>query len=192
MYSAVAREIKRCAALVPGNVAVFFPSYEFMSKVEPLLDPVDLGRRLLVERREHSKNERDAVLCQLREGKNMLLGAISGSLSEGVDFRDNLLRAIIVVGFPLAPPSREMEAMMERMGRRTGSRKAELYVQVYPTVSKVLQAAGRAIRGEKDKAAIILLDDRYLLGSLRSSFPEDFEIERPQDLEAELTTFFGA
>ena len=191
MYGSVAREIAGCAGAVPGNVAVFFPSYEFMGKVEPLVAQMVKDRRMLVERKEHGKNERDAVLCQLREGKSLLMGTISGSLSEGVDFRDNLLGAVIVVGLPLAPPSREMDAKMERMGRRFGPRKAELYVQVYPAVARVLQAAGRAIRGEKDRAAIVLLDDRYLAPSLRAAFPDDFEIERAGDLRSALSAFYS-
>jgi DNA excision repair protein ERCC-2 len=191
MYGAVAREVARCAESVPGNVAVFFPSYDFLGKVEKLLEASVRDRRIVVERREHGKNERDAVLCQLREGRNLLLGAIGGSLSEGVDFKDNLLGAVIVVGLPLSPPSREMEAMLDHMEKRFGPRKANLYVQVYPAVSKVLQAAGRAIRGAGDRAAVVLLDDRYLLSAVRASFPEDFEIERPDDLGEALAAFYS-
>ena len=191
MYGSVAREVARCADNVPGNVAVFFPSYDFLGKVEKLLEPTVRDRRLVVERREHGKNERDAVLCQLREGRNLLLGAIGGSLSEGVDYRDNLLSMVIVVGLPLSPPSREMDGMLDRMEKRFGPRKANLYVQVYPAVSKVLQAAGRAIRSEKDRAAVMLLDDRYLLSAVRASFPDDFEIERAGDIEQRLAEFFS-
>jgi DNA excision repair protein ERCC-2 len=191
MYAAVAREVVRCTAHVPGNVAVFFPSYDFLGKVEKLLEPIGRERRLVVERREHGKNERDAVLCQLREGRNLLLGAIGGSLSEGVDYRDNLLSMVIVVGWPLAPPSREMEGMLDRMEKRFGQKKANLYVQVYPAVSKVLQAAGRAIRSERDRAAVMLLDDRYLLSAVRGSFPEDFDIERDGEIEQRLAEFFS-
>ncbi len=191
MYESVAREVARCVENVPGNVAVFFPSYDFLGKVEKLLEPSVRDRRLVVERREHGKNERDAVLCQLREGRNLLLGAISGSLSEGVDFRDNLLSMVIVVGLPLSPPSREQEGMLDRMEKRFGPRKANLYVQVYPAVSKVLQAAGRAIRGERDRAAVILMDDRYLLSAVRASFPDDVDIERVGDLEQRLVEFYS-
>jgi DNA excision repair protein ERCC-2 len=155
-------------------VAVFFPSYEFMGHVEPLLTSSVKGRGILVEMREQGKGERDALLLRLREGRNLLLATVSGSFAEGVDMKDNLLAAVLVVGLPLAPPSVESEAMARRLEARVGSRRAELYVHVYPAVTKVLQAAGRAIRSERDRAAVLLLDDRYFLPMIRQAFPADF------------------
>ncbi|MBI0583375.1 MAG: ATP-dependent DNA helicase [Methanomassiliicoccus sp.] len=191
MYASIAEEIARCAYKVPGNVAAFFPSYEFMGHAEEMLNGMIGDRNVLVERREHGKNERDALLHRLREGRNMLLATVSGSFAEGVDFRDNLLSAVIVVGLPLSPPSREMEAMLHRMGARYGARKADLYVQVYPAVSRVLQAAGRAIRSETDRAAVVLMDDRYLVPQFRKAFPSDFQIDREGDLAERVEEFFA-
>jgi DNA excision repair protein ERCC-2 len=190
MYRAVASQISEAAGRIPGNVAVFFPSYEFMGQVEKLLLGQVLGKKLIVERRDVSKGEKGAVLDRLAEEESLLLGCINGSFSEGIDFRDNLLSGVIVIGLPLSPPSREMEAMLARMERKFGPRKANLYVQIGPAISKVLQAAGRAIRGEKDRAAILLMDDRYLLAALRASFPDDFNIVRTADLAGALTEFF--
>ncbi len=191
LYAGVAEEIGRCVREVKGNVAVFFPSYEFMGQVEGVLAGMGLGRRILVERREHGKREREAVLRQLHEGSNLLLGTVAGSYSEGVDFPHNLLHMVIVVGLPLSPPSREMEAMLEHMEGKFGTRKANLYVQVYPAVAKVLQAAGRAIRSETDRAAIVLLDDRYLLPNVRAAFPQGFGIACPQNVSGAVREFFS-
>jgi DNA excision repair protein ERCC-2 len=190
MYSSIAEEIARSAAQVPGNVAAFFPSYDLLGQVEGYLAAIVGDRRILAERREHGKNEKDALVHQLHEGRNLLLGTMGGSLSEGVDFRDNLLGAVIVVGLPLAPPSPEMEGMLRRMESAYGRKKADLYVQVYPAVSKVLQAAGRAIRSETDRAAIVLLDDRYSMPQVRRAFPRDFDI-RVEDAPAKVEEFFA-
>jgi DNA excision repair protein ERCC-2 len=192
MYSSIADEIARCAEKVPGNVAAFFPSYEFLGQVEGYLAAMLRERRILAERREHGKNEKDALVLQLREGRNILLGTVGGSLSEGVDFRDNLLGAVFVIGLPLAPPSREMEGMLHRMDGKYGQKKADLYVQMYPAVSKVLQAAGRAIRSETDRAAIILLDDRYAMPQVRRAFPRDFLISPDHDVPEKVGDFFKA
>ncbi len=35
------------------------------------------------------------------------------------------------------------------------------YAYMYPGMNKVLQAAGRVIRSEKDKGAILLIDERF-------------------------------
>lgn len=191
MYAQVAEEVARCISGLPGNAAAFFPSYEFMGQVEGHLAGMVQERRLLVERREHGKREREAILRQLHEGTNLLMGTVSGSFSEGVDFPHNILSMVIVVGLPLSPPSREMEAMLEHMEGRFGARKANLYVQVYPAVSRVLQAAGRAIRSETDRAAIVLLDDRYMLPYVRAAFPADLSISCPQDLLGEVASFLS-
>jgi DNA excision repair protein ERCC-2 len=190
MYASIADELARCAEKVPGNVAAFFPSYELLGHVEGYLAALAGDRRILAERREHGKNEKDALVHQLHEGRNMLLGTVGGSLSEGVDFKDNLLEAVFVVGLPLAPPSMEMEGMLRRMETKYGTRKADLYVQVYPAVSKVLQAAGRAIRSETDRAAIVLLDDRYSIPQVRKAFPQDFLIQADRDVQDGMGKFF--
>lgn len=192
MYGMVAEEVARCAERAPGNVAVFFPSYEFLGQVEGVLAGLVVDRTFLVERKEHGKKERETLLGRLHEGRNMLLGAITGSYSEGIDFRNNLLSMVIVVGLPLSPPSREMEAMLERLDARLGSRRSNLYVQVYPAVAKVLQASGRAIRSETDRAAIVLMDDRYLLPQVRAAFPKDYHIDCSSDVAGKVSEFFSS
>ncbi|MDW5562999.1 MAG: ATP-dependent DNA helicase [Methanomassiliicoccus sp.] len=190
MYASIAEEIARSADKVPGNVAAFFPSYELLGQVEGYLAAMVGDRRILAERREHGKNEKEALVHQLREGRNLLLGTMGGSLSEGVDFRDNLLGAVFIVGLPLAPPSREMEGMLHRMEGKYGTKKANLYVQVYPAISKVLQAAGRAIRSGTDRATIVLLDDRYYLPQVRRAFPQDFIISPEQEIPEKIGAFY--
>jgi len=175
-YDLIARRIMEICSSTPGNVAAFFPSYDFIAKTESFLKDLKIPKRIIVERREYGKNERNAILANLdRERNALLMATINGSFSEGVDFKDNLLSAVVIIGFPMNPPSPEAEAMRQRMERRFGRKKANLYVNVYPTVSKVLQAAGRAIRSEHDRAAIVMIDDRYFLPATRSAFPEDFQ-----------------
>ena len=77
------------------------------------------------------------------------------------------------------------------MEGRYGAKKAALYVQVYPAVSKVLQAAGRAIRSETDRAVIVLLDDRYTLPQVRRAFPQDFSISLDPDVTGRIDAFFA-
>jgi DNA excision repair protein ERCC-2 len=117
---------------------------------------------------------------------------INGSFSEGVDFKNNILSTVIIVGFPMSPPSPMAEVMKQRMERRFGRKKANLYVNVYPTISKVLQAAGRAIRSEHDRAVIVMMDDRYFLPITRSAFPKDFQSVGTNGLSDSIRSFFSA
>ncbi|MDD1769624.1 MAG: ATP-dependent DNA helicase [Methanomassiliicoccales archaeon] len=189
---AMAERVRRICAAVPGNVAAFFPSYDFLAGIALHLRRKETGKRILEESRELTKNERDAMLVDLsREGDALLLATIGGSFSEGIDFRDNLLSAVIVAGFPLGPPSLENDLLRTHFAQKFGAKKAVLYSRTYPAISKVLQAAGRAIRSETDRAAIVLLDDRYLLPSVRDCFPEDSRPIAPQDLDAALAAFYS-
>jgi DNA excision repair protein ERCC-2 len=190
MFRIMAAKIEETCEMTPGNVAAFFPSYDFMQRVEPFIREANLEKRILMERREFGKNEKEAMISDLRRDRNALLMAtIGGSFAEGVNFSDNLLSSIVVAGFPFSPPTLEGEVMKARYEKKYGARKAILYVSTYPAVSRVLQAAGRAIRSEFDRAAMVLLDERYLTPSMQSAFPEDFRIGRSRDLGAALSRF---
>jgi DNA excision repair protein ERCC-2 len=190
MFRTMAAKIVETCGTTPGNVAAFFPSYDFMQRVEPFIREANMDKRILLERREFGKNEKEAIISDLRRDRNALLMAtIGGSFAEGVNFSDNLLSSIVIAGFPFSPPTLEGEVMKARYEKRYGARKAVLYVSTYPAVSKVLQAAGRAIRSEFDRAAMVLLDERYLMPSMQSAFPEDFHIEKAKDLSATLSLF---
>ena len=48
------------------------------------------------------------------------------------------------------------------------------YAYKYPGMNKVLQAAGRVIRTDKDKGAILLLDERFLQKGYQELFPREW------------------
>jgi len=62
---------------------------------------------------------------------------------------------------------------------------------VYPALNKVLQAAGRPIRGERDRAAIVLMDRRYLEPRFASGVPPDFRYTVTDDVAREVLAFFA-
>jgi DNA excision repair protein ERCC-2 len=193
MYQSISRHLREICDHVPGNLAAFFPSYEFMSAVMFQLRDSPPSKAVMADSKELSKNEREAMLLEMRrEGGRALFCSIGGSFTEGVDFYDNLLSAVVVVGLPLSPPSEELDALTSRLGERFGPSKARLYAQTYPAISKMLQASGRAIRSEKDRAAIVLLDERYLLPPVSTALPEDLRPTRSRELGKELDRFFGS
>ena len=48
------------------------------------------------------------------------------------------------------------------------------YAYQYPGMNKVLQAAGRVIRTEKDRGVILLLDDRFMREDYQKLFPREW------------------
>ncbi len=193
MYRAIAEEITRVAAAVPGNVAAFFPSYDLMEHVLARVRWSDMPKEALVEKRTWTKVERDHSLGWLqsrRQTGGLIAGVLGGSLSEGVDYRDNLLSAVCIVGLPLSPPTLEVEALRSYYTGKFGGEKGYQYAVVYPALNKVLQAAGRPIRGETDRAIVVLMDRRYLDQRYAAGMPPDFRYHATEDAAREAIAFF--
>ncbi len=163
MYRAQAQAITDITVATPGNVAAFFPSYALMEEARSYLR-LPSGKRLLYEERGMNKEERAQLVESLEPRNALLMGVQGGSLSEGLDYPDNLLSAVIVVGIPLPPPSLESDALMEYLDRKLGEGMGRRYGYLYPALSTVTQAMGRLIRSPTDRGVIVLLDRRYIRG----------------------------
>lgn len=197
MHDSIAQEIAGIAFGVSGNVAAFFPSYELLEEAHRRLRAARIPKKILVERPQWTKIQRDGALEALRlaraeGGGACLLGVQGGSLSEGVDYHDNLLAAVIVVGLPLSPPNLEVEALRDYYSRKFGFSKGHDYAIVYPAVNKLLQAAGRPIRSETDRAAIIVLEGRILEPRYARCLPPDFAPARSEAPSVEASRFLAA
>ncbi len=169
--AATAALISEAALAVPGNVAVFFPSFQFLDDVAPLLQ---LGLRPVLRQSPLQGDEgRAAMLGALRAGgRQVLLAVLGGAFAEGVDLPgDALLGAIIVgPGLPAATAQRRLlEAWYEDRygeGRR--------YAWLVPGLSRVVQAAGRVVRRPEDRGAVVLIGRRFLLDEVRALLPADW------------------
>ena len=73
-------------------------------------------------------------------------------MSEGVDYTENILNAVVCVGLPLPPPSARQDALLEYYSARFGRSKAWKYASLQPAVNSVLQALGRPIRKKEDRS----------------------------------------
>lgn len=193
IYEAYATTMARLCRAVPGNVAAFFPSYEMAREVGRHLLSAP-PKPLLWERRGQSREAKEGVLRTLergREGEGCLLLAVQGaSFSEGVDYPGDLLRAVLVAGLALNPPRLEVEALRAFYAQRFGRRRAYDYAYVYPALHKMVQCAGRCIRGPEDVGAVVLLDRRVLRPFYRSRLPEGFQPLAPRRLAARVRSFF--
>lgn len=185
----MALRIGELSETIPGNVMVFLPSYTYMSAVLRTLRRLGQRKLLLSERPLMSKGDRDGLADLLGGGREVLmLCNIRGSFSEGVDLPAGCLSAVMVAGLPLTPPSLERREMLLRASSRIGER---YDLDVYEALSRVLQACGRAIRREEDRAAVILLDPRYLDEKVRRMLPPDLRFADGDPAEL-LSGFFGA
>jgi chromosome transmission fidelity protein 1 len=105
--------IANYSAVIPGGIVVFFPSYAFLNQVvEQWKETAIFGRiqkrkKIFMEISSFGNKEADNVLGQysktiLDSGAAILFAVVGGSLSEGINFSDELGRAVIMVGVPFA------------------------------------------------------------------------------------------
>jgi DNA excision repair protein ERCC-2 len=190
MYRRVAGKISEVAQSVKGGMAVFFPSYELLKAIAAYL-PEEVRRRTLVERRELSKEEKNRLYELLRDDtEGILLAVQGGSFSEGMDYESNTLKAIIVVGLPLSPPTLEVKTIEGYYAGKYGAEKGRLYGYLYPAITKVLQAAGRGIRSEHDRCIIVLMDYRFAHHPYKKCLPSDYEVTFTDRVEVFCRNFF--
>ncbi len=184
----MALRIGELAEQVPGNVMVFLPSYVYMSAVHRTLRRLAQRKMLLSESPLMSKADRDGLADLLGgEREVLMLCNIRGSFSEGVDLPAGCLSAVMVAGLPLTPPSLERKEMLFRASSKIGDGHD---LETYEALSRVLQACGRAIRREEDRAAVVLLDPRYLERKVQRMIPPDLRFAEGDPVEL-LSEFFG-
>ncbi len=170
-----ARLISEAAGAVPGNVAVFFPSFAVLTDVAPLLE---LGERpVLLQRRGMGERQRERLLRKLRRGEgHVLLAVLGGIFSEGIDLPGAGLLAVVVVGpsLPAANLSRRLLESWFEERYRQGFR----YAWLVPGMGRVVQAAGRVIRTPEDRGLVVLIGRRFLQARYRGFFPEGWKAIR--------------
>ena len=190
MYRKIAGKIGEVAKYVKGGMAVFFPSYALLKSISAHLPP-EVRRRAMEERREMKKEEKNRLYEMLRDdNEGILLAVQGGSFSEGMDYESNTLKAIIVVGLPLSPPTLEVKTMEGYYAGKYGAEKGRLYGYYYPAITKVLQAAGRGIRSEHDRCIIVLMDYRFAKYPYKNCLPSDYDVKLTDRAEEFAKNFF--
>ncbi|HIE34250.1 MAG TPA: ATP-dependent DNA helicase, partial [Candidatus Altiarchaeales archaeon] len=191
MYKKYADIIQNIVRRIPGNIAIFFPSYEFIDSVSNFLRSIE--KNILIERRDMKKEEKIELYRKLasRTGNNgaILLGVQAGSLSEGIDYANNLLDSVIVVGLPLETPNLEVKSLIDYYDFKF--ERGWDYGYIYPAMNRALQAAGRCIRSETDKGIIVLMDERFKWKNYSKCFPTDMEFIVTELPEKYIEKFFS-
>ncbi len=191
MFLEQAKILAKGIDVVPGNSIVFFPSYYLRDKVGAHLQSLT-KKTVFFEERGMGKQEREELLLRFDSYKNsgaVILGVMSGSFAEGVDFKGDMLKAVFVVGLPLARPDKETQALIKYYDEKFS--RGWDYGYVFPAFNKILQSAGRAIRSERDRGALVFIDERYAWRTYQRCFPPDWDLRMSVEPEREIAQFFG-
>lgn len=190
-YKNIARILAKVTDLIPGNVAAFFPSYHIKDSVRKYFVP--LSRKTLFEEvPKLSKQEKADMLERFGGYKDtgaVLLGVASGSFGEGIDLPGDLLKAVVIIGLPLHVPDLETKELIKYYDAKF--QRGWDYGYMLPAMTKCMQNAGRCIRSEEDRGAIILLEERFAWPRYKRCFPLDWDILVTKEYEAILKDFFN-
>ncbi|MFH1510202.1 MAG: ATP-dependent DNA helicase [Candidatus Woesearchaeota archaeon] len=185
-FENIGRVCSDIIGLVPGNLAIFFPSYMLLEMIRPYLLS---GKQLFVESSSQTKADRRKLIdsfCANSSKGGVLLGVSTGSFGEGIDLPGELLNAVLVVGMPFASPDLEAKELIKYFDQKFG--KGWDYGYILPTIARTLQNAGRCIRSETDRGVVAYLDSRYT--QYLRCFPPDAMPKLCTDYKKRIAEFF--
>lgn len=226
--------IEQMIRQVPGNVAVFFSSFEMLRTITSRWE---LDRPVLRQEPSMSDDDRTRMLAALaasgravrrppppapssgkkrrRKGQPagaplpaaapswvpsqdarasavgvvVLAAVLGGIFAEGIDLPPGALRAVIVCGPALPPPSLEQTLLHAYHEDHDGD--GFLYASLVPGLRRVVQAAGRLIRRPEDRGVIALVDARFRWRQIRELLPPDWEPDVPDDPVEAMADFYA-
>ncbi|KAG2758164.1 DNA repair helicase [Suillus brevipes Sb2] len=183
--------------VVPGGMVVFFPSYASLNYAREawsqigLLDKFSVKKKVFSEPQESSGVEmilreyavaaKAHTLLDKKTGA-VLFAVVGAKLSEGLNFSDDLARAVIVIGLPFA--NKNSPELQERMRyanqtesrsgvkRHAGGKDAGTEMYENMCMNAVNQSIGRAIRHRGDWASLVLIDRRFSSPAIRGKLPQ--------------------
>ena len=163
----------------PGHVAVFLPSYDLLEDI--VNEGSWPGRRVIVEERNWTKFQVENTLLELKKSRDsgqrcILAGVYNARLSEGIDYDENILDAVVCIGIPMARPTASNQALKDYVSERFGERNAWKYSAAQPAINSILQAMGRPIRKAEDRAIVVILDRRVGDRGYRSCLPRNLKM----------------
>jgi DNA excision repair protein ERCC-2 len=184
---ATAAVVARVVENVPGNVAVFAPSFEML---ESVLTRAALTRPILRQRAGATEPEHAALLDALAEAPSpVVLAAVTGGVfGEGIDLPPGALSAVVILGPALPPPDLERRLIRDHLEAKL--QKGFVYAFLLPGLVRVAQAAGRLVRRAEDRGVIVLVDQRFATAGVQKYLPAAWTPEVPADLGAAIAAFF--
>ena len=160
----------------PGNYLAFFSSFDYLRAVLSAFVRVCPDVPVREQRQRMPAHERDGFLSAFSvDTCGIGFAVLGGAFAEGIDLPgDRLIGAFIAtLGMP------QVNAVNAEIERRLHGLFGEgyAYTYLYPGLQRVVQAAGRVIRGPDDRGCVYLMDDRYSRSEVRELLPAWWRVE---------------
>ncbi|MFT6519606.1 MAG: DNA excision repair protein ERCC-2, partial [Candidatus Azotimanducaceae bacterium] len=173
-----------------GNYLVFLPSFAYLNEV----------RDKLVERHPEITHvsqtpgmdavARDDFLAHFDAGvdgevTSTLIGfaVMGGVFGEGIDLKGARLIGVVIAGVGLPQIGIERDLIKAHFELPEQAGQGFEFAYQYPGMSRVLQTAGRVIRGEQDRGIICLIDNRFNEARYRRLMPPHWQVKSARNRE---------
>lgn len=171
---------------IPSGAVAFFPSYSYLAEIihvwekSGMFTQLNNIKKIFMESKEASVDktlQEYRTHIQLEYKGALLLSVVGGKMSEGINFNDELARAVFMIGLPY-PNAFSSEIIAKRQyiemkylstgatSSFASSKSQEFYENL--CMKAVNQSVGRAIRSINDYATIYLVDTRYKSDKIQS------------------------
>ena len=166
----------------PGNYLIALPSFEYLEQLSSALEARAAPLDLLLQTRSMTMDERSEFLDAFTpDSRRLGLVVLGGVFAESVDFAGADLKGVLCVGLGLPPAEPVREAIAGRFAADAIA-DGETVAYQQPAMQKILQMAGRLLRGPADRGIVCLIDGRFLMPAYQRFFPVHWH---PQPVSAE-------
>jgi DNA excision repair protein ERCC-2 len=201
-YAQREQSVDRIVALVrsfihpkKGNYLCFFPSYEYLSMVVDRFKESEDGVQILAQVREMDDSGRARFLDRFSAHNYQTLvgfAIMGGIFGEGIDLVGDRLSGAVIVGVGLPAICPERDLIRNYFNRRGAGFD---FAYRFPGINRVLQAAGRVIRTNQDRGALLLVDERFCRFAYQELLPDRWAmamVRSKRQLEERLKRFWSS
>ncbi|TFH85759.1 ATP-dependent DNA helicase [Billgrantia azerbaijanica] len=154
----------------PGNYLAFFSSFAYLAAVHERFTAEHPAIPVWAQTRGMDEREREAFVARFRPGgEGIGFAVLGGAFGEGIDLPGERLVGAFIATLGLPPADPFNEVLKARLAARFG--RGDDYAYRIPGLIKVVQAAGRVIRGPADRGVVVLMDDRFARAEVRRQLP---------------------
>ena len=188
-YTKISKYVNDCINSCPGNIVVFFPSFEILYEIKT---KIKSNKPIFTQEEKQKSIDFEKMIkdfkLESRKFGAVLLAVMGGKASEGIDLPGTNLISAVIVGIPLSRMELETKAKIDYYEKKY--RNGWQYAYIQPAIQKVIQSAGRVIRSDTDKGVIVYMDNRYLWENYRNCFSKDHRFKISKDPNSEYLSFF--
>jgi DNA excision repair protein ERCC-2 len=168
----------------PGRYLLAMPSYQYLNQ---LADCPDVPEYFLSQTHSMTEGEQQELLHRFQAMDQAVLGIVMGGVfGESIDLGSNALAGVVVVSLALPPRDLVKTLTSEHFDQTHGSGWGQQVAYLQPALSRIVQAAGRVIRGPQDRGVLCLVDPRFADPKLAGFFPEHWRVQQSSAKDAEI------